>query len=200
MEEWRDIHFIENGVEYDYRGKYQVNSHGRVKSLNYNKTGKEKILKAKKDKDNYEYVCLSKNNKQKNFKIHRLVAHMFLSNDNPIEKVDVNHIDENKENNHVSNLEWCTRGYNCNYGTRNERVGESRKGKYKGEKNPRARKIVMIDPSTKQLIFIFKYVKQVTEFYNIDKNTLIYYLKGRRKTGHEYNGFLWYYADEWEQM
>lgn len=42
---WKDIYFVENGVEYDYRNLYQVSNFGRVKSLNYNHTGKEQILK-----------------------------------------------------------------------------------------------------------------------------------------------------------
>ena len=69
-----------------------------------------------------------------------------------------------------------------------------------GEKNGRARKVVLIDPITIQTVFIWKYKKQATDFYNISERTLDRYLKGKAKTGHEYNGFLWYYADEWEQM
>jgi hypothetical protein len=102
---------------------YQISNYGNVKSLNYNHTGKEKILKPTKDKKGYLRVCLSKQGKLKNHKIHRLVAEAFIENQNNY--LMVNHKDENKENNCVSNLEWCTAKYNINYGTHNQRVAES---------------------------------------------------------------------------
>ena len=198
-EAWKDIHFWENGIKYDYCGLYQISSFGRVKSLKY---GKEKILKAG-NICGYECVNLWKDSKGKNFLIHRLVAHTFLS-ESYFENAQVNHKDENKTNNHVSNLEWCTREYNMNFGTRSERASESmkgkNKGKYNGENNPRARKVVSVDPFTKQIVFIWRYKQQVTKFYSIGGSTLDAYLKGERKTGHLYNGFLFYYLDEWEQL
>ena len=130
MEIWKDIYFVQDGIEWDFRGLYQVSSFGRVKSLgNRNSNNsKEKILKARKT-CGYKYVGLYKNGgKQKNFYIHRLVAFMFLS-DSYFDGAEVNHKNENKENNCVDNLEWCTGKYNSNYGTRNERMSESKKGK-----------------------------------------------------------------------
>ena len=124
MEQWKDIYFIENGVEYDYRGLYQISNLGNIKSLGNDKTRKEKILKARKDTSGYLRVYLYKNGKRKTFSVHRLVAFMFILNDDQINKVEVNHIDENKENNCVDNLEWCTPQYNHDYGTRNERVAK----------------------------------------------------------------------------
>lgn len=146
MEEWKDIYFVENEIVYDYRGLYKVSNFGRVKSLINNRGQKrEKILKAGKNKFGYKLISLHKNGKLKTFLIHRLVAHTFIVNDNPIEKIEVNHIDENKVNNHVENLEWCTRKYNMNFGTRNEKHSESMKGKNKGEKHGRA---ILIDRFT----------------------------------------------------
>lgn len=112
---WKDIYFVENGVEYDYRGLYQVSTHGNIKSLYQN--GKERILKLDKNEKGYLRTNLYKNGKIKKFRVHRLVAHMFLT-DSYFENAQVNHKDENKENNHVSNLEWCDNKYNNNYGTR----------------------------------------------------------------------------------
>ena len=104
----------------DYEGHYQVSNWGRVKSIKF---GKERILKLTKDKDGYFFVNLYKNNKSKTFKVHRLVAEAFLPNTDNLPLI--NHKDEDKSNNIVSNLEWCDRKYNCNYGTRNKRIGKS---------------------------------------------------------------------------
>lgn len=100
---WKDI----KGFE----GLYQVSSYGNVRS--YYRGGR--ILKPKKDKDGYLEVCLRKNNKSKYFKIHRLVAFVFIENTDNLPQV--NHIDENKMNNNINNLEWCDCYYNINYGT-----------------------------------------------------------------------------------
>lgn len=108
MEEiWKDIQ--------GYEGLYQVSNLGRVKSLNYNRSGKERILKYGTNTQGYLNVCLCVNKQRKMFAVHRLVAETFIANINNLPQV--NHIDENKHNNCVSNLEWCTSKYNNNYGT-----------------------------------------------------------------------------------
>lgn len=95
---------------------YSVDEKGNVYNTNTNKK-----LKWRKTLKGYCYVSLYKNNKQKNMFIHRLVALAFIPN--PDELPQVNHKDENKENNCIDNLEWCTADYNTNYGTRTERSG-----------------------------------------------------------------------------
>lgn len=104
-----------------YEGFYEVSNFGNVRSLNYNHTGQRKVLSQGEDKG-YLKVVLCKNGKTKNFSVHRLVAEAFLPN--LLDEQEVNHIDENKQNNQVSNLEWCDRKYNINYGNRNQRVAE----------------------------------------------------------------------------
>lgn len=109
-EEWRDIK--------GYEGFYKVSSFGRVLSLPkkrnivvFNKATaiaytKERILKGRKDKDGYLMVSLSDGKRTINKKIHRLVAEAFLK---PIEgKVIINHKNGKKDDNVVTNLEWCT--------------------------------------------------------------------------------------------
>ena len=104
----------------DYEGHYQVSNWGRVKSIKF---GKERILKQSKDKKTgYLHVVLCKENILKSYLVHRLVAEVFI--DNPNNYKEVNHKDENKTNNVVSNLEWCDRKYNINYGTINERLSK----------------------------------------------------------------------------
>lgn len=98
---WKHI----NGYE-----DYMVSNLGRVKSL---KRGKEKILVPLPNGKGYYKVCLWRNGSQKSFKIHRLVAEAFL--DNPNNLPIINHRDENKQNNAVSNLEWCNEKYNHIY-------------------------------------------------------------------------------------
>ncbi len=105
-----------------YEGLYEVSSFGRVRSLNYHLTGQTKVLSTGDNGNGYLQVDLCKNGKRKKYSVHRLVAEAFIPNwfDDP----EVNHRDENPKNNHVSNLEWCDRKYNDNYGTRNERMSK----------------------------------------------------------------------------
>lgn len=106
-----------------YEEKYQVSNLGRVKSLNYRHTGKEKILKLCNNGHDYLCVNLYSNGKRKLFRIHRLVAEVFLSN--PDNLPIINHKDENKQNNCAENLEYCSVKYNNCYGTRLERASKS---------------------------------------------------------------------------
>ena len=133
IEVWKDIE--------GYEGLYQVSNFGQVKSLPRTiiyKDGRkrifpEKILKPSKNKNDYLIVKISKNDKQESFYIHQLVAQMFLKN--PQNYSCVNHKDENKQNNHVDNLEFCSYSYNNSYGTKPERLSDSLKIYYKDKKN-----------------------------------------------------------------
>ena len=98
-----------------YEGLYEVSNLGRVKSLANEFSRKEKILSQYENKNGYLYVSLCKYGKMKSFRVHRLVAIAFIPNPNGYRCV--NHKDENKENNCVDNLEWCTHQYNNTYGT-----------------------------------------------------------------------------------
>ena len=113
---WKDIP--------GYEGLYQVSNTGKVKSLNYMKTRKEKILKPRKEGKGYLKITLSKEGEKKDFKIHRLVASVFIPNPNNLPQI--NHIDECKTNNNVENLEWCDNRYNSNYGTHTQRMAKAK--------------------------------------------------------------------------
>lgn len=103
-EVWRDV--------VGYEGKYQVSNFGRVKSLNYNRTGIEKLLCPKKSA-HYLRVTLRNDMGAKDKCIHRLVAQAFIPN--PDNKSEVNHIDGDKRNNHLSNLEWVIHSENARH-------------------------------------------------------------------------------------
>lgn len=116
-EEWKDIK--------DLEGLYQVSNWGRVKSLITDKNRRKRILKQHNRGNGYLFVVLTNNEHQsKNISVHRLVAETFLPN--PENLPEVNHIDENKENNRVDNLEWCDHTYNINYGNRTKKASESK--------------------------------------------------------------------------
>ena len=98
--------------------KYMISTDGRVQTI---KTGR--ILRPGVV-NGYLQVGLRNNGNVRKHLIHRLVALAFISN--PNNRSDVNHKDEDKTNNWVGNLEWCTKKYNNNYGTRNERSAAAR--------------------------------------------------------------------------
>ena len=109
-EVWKDIE--------GYEGLYQVSTCGNIKSLakpRKNGNGrcyiqKEKLLKQSFTSTGYKKVELYKDGKRKSFKVHRLVAIAFIPN--PDNKPEVNHIDGNKINNNIDNLEWVTSSEN----------------------------------------------------------------------------------------
>lgn len=111
-----------------YEGQYKVSNTGLVKSVDtvvhtYNGgefIRKGKLLRPAKDKSGYLRVGLGK--KTKSYKVHRMVAQAFIPN--PDNLPQVNHKDENKTNNWVTNLEWCTAKYNINYGTSLKRMSD----------------------------------------------------------------------------
>ena len=153
MEEWRDIK--------GYEGKYKISSYGKVKSLKYKD---EKILRPSYDKDGYKQVILYNDGKGKKWFIHRLVAIHFLPNPNNLPQV--NHKDEDKANNAVENLEWCTCKYNINHGT---------------AKNKRAKS------QGKQVLCIttgetFYSIREAGRYYSINKAHIIECCKGKAKS------------------
>jgi len=154
---------------------YFISNAGRLKSYVKNKKGK--VLKPKIGNSGYEVFCISINGKNKTHLTHRLVAEAFIQNlDN---KPEVNHIDLNKVNNIVSNLEWVTRSQNAKHVI-------DRTGYYSG------RKVLPVLKYSIEGDFIGEYPNASEAAKSIGKtaNDIVGCLNGRAKTAY---GVKWYY-------
>lgn len=156
---------------------YQVSNIGRVRSFN-NRASKERILKPYLNKrKGYLYVFLSGKNK-KNVRINRLVAEAFIPNIDGLPQV--NHLDTNKLNNCVSNLEWCTGSENMKHAYKNGLNAPPRHDK----------KIAQVNKDTNEIIRTFDSIAEAKKVYN--NANICQVLKGRRKTA---KGFKWVYVN-----
>lgn len=124
-EVWKDVA--------GYEGFYKVSNRGNIYSVERKDSRGQRcggrMLKPKYGGKGYHQVNLHKNGVSKTKYVHRLVAEAFIPN--PKGFLEVNHKDENKSNNESSNLEWCTRNYNMNYGTLKERTAQALSKKVK---------------------------------------------------------------------
>lgn len=127
-EQWKDIK--------GYEGLYRISDKGTVKSITFRKcvhgirtqTPAEVIMKPFDNGKGYQTITLTKDGKNKNHYIHRLVAEAFKQN--PECLPEVNHKDYDKSNNCADNLEWCTRRENilhsaCNMSVQHNQIGKS---------------------------------------------------------------------------
>ena len=166
MEIWREIAFT--------NGAYSISTLGNVRN---NKT--QRILKPFKYGNGYLGVALSANGESKKFKIHRLVALTFLENPNGYDQV--NHKDECKTNNSLSNLEWCDMKYNLNYGTRTQRMAE--------------KVSIPVDQFTIDGTFVKRFAGIIEASRSLGANDkgsgIVKVCKGKRKT---FYGFIWKYS------
>lgn len=178
---WKDVK--------GYEGKYQVSNYGRVKSLNYMRTGEEQIMKPGINSNGYRFIKLS-NGKKKTFRMCRLVYRTFVSEIpkwNPKEKGDtkleINHIDENKLNDCLWNLELVTHSKNLLHGTGLARLSKALLNNEKHSK--KVYQYTLIG----ELVKIWASTREC-ERSGFNSGNIASCCRGERKTAH---GYIWSY-------
>jgi hypothetical protein len=187
MEIWKDV--------VGYEGIYQVSNKGRVKRIGKYRNQiteweSNKILKPGVKNNGYLFCQLSKDNKTSPKMIHRLVAEAFI--DNPYSKPTVNHIDGNRANNNVSNLEWAT--YTENNVHSLYELNGYKAGDYR---NKRGSKVVL------QYDLQGNFIKEYPSYRESQRQTGINAIdvvcrgdRQKQKRQHTAGGYIWKYKDD----
>ena len=181
-EVWKDV--------VGFEGFYKVSNKGNVRSVEWiGARGREcggRTLKPAYDKDGYLKVGLCKNGMRYYKRLHRLVAETFIPNPNNFPQV--NHLDEDKVNNNVENLEWCTSKYNNNHGTRIERSARTK-----------SKKIIAVNVETGEVLTFNSGVEAMRKGYscgNVSASCRGVYRNASGKLigdGRTYKGHKWSY-------
>lgn len=177
---------------------YLVLRNGTIFRLNWRNTGKCVEVKQRQRDDGYlDFKCNGKP-----VLTHRFIAECFLPN--PDNLSEINHKDENKANNCVRNLEWCTRRYNLNYGTYNKRVSERMK-KYWGSEenrkkqsnaqlnNPKKSKKVLQYAKNGVLVKEWCSISEIRRVLGFDMGLISACCKGKLKSAYDY---IWKFKDD----
>lgn len=149
---WKDV----SGFE----GLYQVSNFGRVRSLKF---GKEKMMEGGITNKGYLQVTLSLNGRVKRYQVHRLVADVFISNPNNLPQV--NHIDGNKTNNNVENLEWVTAKQNIHHAW-----------------NAGLHPLKLVSIHCNELDLDFNSINEASRYFGCDNSCIRRILKGKYKS------------------
>lgn len=205
MEEWRSV--------VGYEGIYEVSSEGRIKSINYYGKCGERIRSCSIRSDGYVSIHLNKDGKGKTKLVHRIVAEAFLPNPNNLEMI--NHKNEDRSDNRVENLEWCSRSYNQLYSIKlhEERKMlfaknfKGRNGKavssftIKGIPHTHKRKVIQKDKEG-NVIKIFNNPSEASAETNIDSGKIIGACNRntrenpiRKRAKSTAKGYIWEYAE-----
>jgi hypothetical protein len=197
LEIWKDID--------GYEGLYQVSNRGRIKALNFARSGKEGIVKQQINHKGYNVVHLSRNDVRRKFVVHRLVALAFIPN---VEnKPCVDHINTIRNDNRVENLRWVTHKENCNNeltkehmsGTKKRRKGYTSKKKgfvtsdelrVKISRSMGGRKILCLTTGE-----VFETASEASRKYNLTPTNVLKCCKGERKSAGKINEqkLIWQY-------
>lgn len=174
MEIWKIIKGYEN--------LYEVSNKGNVRSIK-----RKMLLKPFDNGLGYLRVWLYKKNKRELFYIHRLVAETFIPNPNNLP--EVNHINEDKTDNRVENLEYCDRMYNVNFGTRSRSASKSMKGVHINRKDL-SKTVYQIDKYTGEILNVYPSTMEVQRQYGYDADCISKCCIGKQKTSY---GYKWEY-------
>ena len=175
IEIWEDIP--------GYEGYYQISNLGNVKSLKRetnNNHGKEEYIKSQEIRNGYYSVSLWKEGKGKHYTIHRLLAELFIPN--PDDKPQVNHIDGNKLNNNLLNLEWVTQEENARHAYMNGLIQQ------------KTTPVIQYD---KDMNFIREWnsIKEIEEELKINHGNIVTVCK--QNSNRKYaGGYIWRYKNE----
>lgn len=177
QEIWKDIK--------GYEGLYQVSSFGNVKS-------KRKVLSKRVTNSGYISIGLWKKGKRKEKLAHRLVAEAFINNPNKLPII--NHIDENKINNNVKNLEWCSHSYNTNVYTKNhiEEIKEKASRCKLNTKYGNTYKNILQSTLDGGKIKIWANSITIKKILGFDNSAILKCCRGKRKTAY---GYKWQFAN-----
>lgn len=184
QEIWKDIEGFEN---------YQISNLGRIKSKerivsNFCRTyvKKEEILKTHVMKTGYLAIVLrDKEQKKHLLKIHRLIAENFIPN--PNNYTQVNHIDGNKTNSSIENLEWCTPSQNTRHAIKN--------GLRRKSTNKNTKRIYKINPKTKGIEDIYESFVEASKSIGNNSVGSIY---AACATKRDYGGYFWIKESDYE--
>lgn len=186
--------------------KYQMSTFGRIRKLikyvNGNIKYHYRYIKPELLRCGYYNIKLWENGQYKHYQVHRLVAMTFPeliewtegAKGKPIEELEINHKNENKIDNRVENLQWCTTKENNNWGTKPQRLSEKLKGRTFTEEHnrklseskkgciPYNRKPVMELDLDNNLVKIWDCVRLAAEYYNVCPSSIYDAIKGKCKT------------------
>lgn len=154
--------------------RYEVSDCGTVRNIH---TKEVKAIRL--TKTGYCITDLKENGRKKTAYVHRLVAEAFV--DNPDNLPHINHIDENKQNNTATNLEWCSAEYNNRYGTHNEKIKATQTEKC-------GKCVAKVDAATGDVIEVFNSMTDAAESIGVKKQAISYALSSENRTS---GGYRW---------
>lgn len=180
-EVWKDVE--------GYEGLYQISNKGRLRHLGSQRYPGVRIKTLRTNQDGYYRMQLSKHHKSKGRFIHRLVALAFIPN--PENKPEVNHINGDKLDNRVENLEWCTNLENIRHAWKNGLVKGQNHGNYlRGKDAHNARPIKALDDCG-NVVATYDCITDASKAIGVGSPQIVRVLKGRR---HHTRGLKFQYA------